>query len=41
MSGVTDNLIKLSKQVSPNPAEREMDFRLTGDTGDDEFIYFE
>jgi aspartate kinase len=28
MSGVTDNLIKLSKQVSPNPAEREMDVLL-------------
>src|SRR3954463_12069822 len=29
MSGVTDNLIKLSKQVSPNPAEREMDVLLS------------
>jgi aspartate kinase len=28
MSGVTDNLIKLSKQVSQNPAEREMDVLL-------------
>jgi aspartate kinase len=28
MSGVTDNLIKLSKQVSGNPAEREMDVLL-------------
>jgi aspartate kinase len=28
MSGVTDNLIKLSKQVSANPAEREMDVLL-------------
>jgi aspartate kinase len=28
MSGVTDNLIKLSKQVSSNPAEREMDVLL-------------
>ncbi len=28
MSGVTDNLIKLARQVSPNPAEREMDVLL-------------
>ena len=28
MSGVTDNLIKLSRQVSANPAEREMDVLL-------------
>jgi aspartate kinase len=28
MSGVTDNLIKLAKQVSPNPAERELDVLL-------------
>ena len=28
MSGVTDNLIKLAKAVSPNPAEREMDVLL-------------
>ena len=28
MSGVTDNLIKLAKDVSPNPSEREMDVLL-------------
>ena len=28
MSGVTDSLIKLAKEVSPNPAEREMDVLL-------------
>jgi aspartate kinase len=28
MSGVTDNLIKLARQVAPNPAEREMDVLL-------------
>jgi aspartate kinase len=28
MSGVTDSLIKLSRQVSPNPTEREMDVLL-------------
>ena len=28
MSGVTDGLIKLARQVSPNPAEREMDVLL-------------
>lgn len=28
MSGVTDGLIKLAKQVSPNPTEREMDVLL-------------
>jgi aspartate kinase len=28
MSGVTDNLIKLARQVSPHPAEREMDVLL-------------
>jgi len=28
MSGVTDNLIKLSREVSPNPSEREMDVLL-------------
>ena len=29
MSGVTDSLIKLAKEVSPNPAEREMDVLLS------------
>ncbi len=28
MSGVTDNLIKLAKEVAPNPSEREMDVLL-------------
>jgi aspartate kinase len=28
MSGVTDNLIKLARQVAPNPTEREMDVLL-------------
>ena len=28
MSGVTDSLIKLAKEISPNPAEREMDVLL-------------
>ncbi len=28
MSGVTDNLIKLARDVSPNPSEREMDVLL-------------
>jgi aspartate kinase len=28
MSGVTDNLIRLAREVSPNPAEREMDVLL-------------
>jgi aspartate kinase len=28
MSGVTDNLIKLARQVAPHPAEREMDVLL-------------
>ena len=29
MSGVTDNLIKLARQVTPNPTEREMDVLLS------------
>lgn len=29
MSGVTDDLIKLARQVSPNPSEREMDVLLS------------
>ena len=27
MSGMTDNLIKLAKEVAPHPSEREMDVR--------------
>ena len=29
MSGVTDGLIKLARQISPNPDEREMDVLLS------------
>jgi aspartate kinase len=32
MSGATDNLIKLARQVAPHPTEREMDVLLS--TGD-------
>ena len=38
MSGVTDGLIKLAREVSPNPTEREMDVLASDGGADDDCL---